>query len=181
MTDVRAHPAYHHIYNASSDAIQNLAYFFLHDYAAKTNPWEYTEPLWREVKKWWDSDGCDDLFFLLKQDRLILCDLRSTAKQPIQILSGFQKDLYLFCDKYRSFSEIRQHYAEKDPGEIEALLDPFVDAGIMVQENNLYLSLAIPLEEYEIKGAALTKFCCVLSNYGQITGPDQFTVRLSGR
>jgi len=58
-------------------------------------------------------------------------------------LDGYIRELYLFCDSYKSFNEIIKCFLKWDPREIKKVLNKLVKLKVMFREDDDYLSLAI--------------------------------------
>jgi hypothetical protein len=83
---------------------------------------------------------------------VILYDSRFDSRdgKPVilrQVLNEIQSTIYLFCDEVRSVSAIMEKLAEtqKTPSErsVRALLARFVEQGLMFNEGDRFLSLAV--------------------------------------
>jgi ribosomal peptide maturation radical SAM protein 1 len=169
IAKVKPHPAYFHLYPFSAEVVSNLAYFFDYDYAEERDVFGYTNDLWHEVKKWWDVEGCSDLFCIASGSHLLIWDLRPIAIQPLTVLDGAQKVLYEQCQIAHTSAELKRSVDIGALQDIDLLLEPMVKRGLMVRDGKFYLSLAIPLGIYQPKGAALQKFCEMLEQLGQTT------------
>ena len=77
-----------------------------------------------------------------------MCDLRPIAHAPVTVLKDLQKELYLACDSVTTIVDLKK-IAEAHLGvsvstqDVEDSLQPILTSGLMVSENNTYLSLAI--------------------------------------
>jgi ribosomal peptide maturation radical SAM protein 1 len=172
ISKVKPHPAYFYLYPFPQEVVSNLAYFFDYDYSEERDVMSYTNDLWHEVKKWWDVEEGSDLFCLDNGSHLLIWDLRPVAIQPLTVLTGMQKVLYEKCQVAQTSGELKRLSPEVD---VQALLEPIVNRGLMIQDQNSYLSLAIPLGLYQPKGAALQRFCELLQKLGQ-TEEMHFTI-----
>lgn len=174
ISKVTPHPAYFHLYPLPPEVVANLAYFFVYDYSEDRDVLGYTRALWFEVEKWWNTEEGADLFCADNGTHLLIWDLRPVAVQPLTILTGMQRILYERCQVTQTASELKRSIELGPDGEseIEALLEPLVNRGLMVQDQKSYLSLAIPLGVYQPKGAALKNFCVALESMGQAGEAD---------
>jgi ribosomal peptide maturation radical SAM protein 1 len=173
ITKVKPHPAYFHLYPFSSEVVSNLAYFFDYDYCEERDVKSYTHDLWHEVKKWWDVGTASDLFYVDNGTHLLIWDLRPVAHEPLTVLTGLQKVLYEKCQAPQTLSELKKDSGSES--DIQSLLEPIVNRGLMLHDHKSYLSLAIPLGVYQPKGDALQKFCEILEKFGK-TEDMQFTI-----
>jgi ribosomal peptide maturation radical SAM protein 1 len=148
FVNVQPYPAYFHIYPFSEEAVNNLAWYFTYDYKLPQEVDEYTAPVLQQVLKWKQSYKSNELFFVEKGKSLYVGDTRPIADSRLTVINDLQKVLYLACDEVTTINELQKivkEYSVKDVevDEIEALLEPLLNAGLMIQENNSYLSLAI--------------------------------------
>ncbi len=176
ITKVKPHPAYFYLYPFSAEVVSNLAYFFDYDYCEDRDVMSYTNNLWHEVNKWWSVETDSDLFYMDNGSHLLIWDLRPVAVQPLTVLTGLQKVLYEKCQAPQTLSELKRSIENNcSDSDIQVLLEPVINRGLLVQDQKSYLSLAVPLGEYQPKGAALQKFCTLLERLGQ-TEDMQFTI-----
>ncbi len=181
ISRVKPHPAYFHLYPLPPEVIANMAYFFVYDYDDERDVMGYTRALWYEVEKWWNAEEASDLFYVDNGSHLLIWDLRPVAFQPLTVLTGLQRTLYESCQVARTTNQLKQ-LIEKEPDcvsreDIEGLLEPMVNRGLMVRDQKSYLSLAIPLGVYQPKGAALKSFCLALEKMGQ-AGEGEFRLTI---
>ncbi len=175
ITKVKPHPAYFYLYPFSQEVVSNLAYFFDYDYSEERNVMSYTHDLWHEVNKWWNVETNSDLFSVDNGSHLLIWDLRPVAIQPLTVLTGLQKVLYEKCQVAQTSSELKRSLDSGAESDVESLLDPIVNRGLIVHDQKSYLSLAIPLGVYQPKGVALQKFFETLEKLGQ-ANEMQFTI-----
>ena len=125
------------------------------------------------MKKWWDIGTASDLFYVDNGTHLLIWDLRPVAHQPLTVLTGLQKVLYEKCQAPQTLSELKKDSGSES--DIQSVLEPIVNRGLMLHDQKSYLSLAIPLGVYQPKGDALQKFCEILEKLGK-TEDMQFTI-----
>jgi hypothetical protein len=92
---------------------------------------------------------------------LLVCDLRGGG-EALVTLSGLQRLLYELCDTACPLATLQQKTGEAtstavSATELDALLEPLLDRGLMVREGMSYLSLAISVGEYSPGVAARRK------------------------
>jgi hypothetical protein len=90
------------------------------------------------------------------------------ANKRLIVLTGIQRSLYLACDQARTVLSLQttgeEHgHSPISAREVEDLLQPLMEQGLLIREGNSYLSLAIPLGEYAPRKSVLEKFYEVLS------------------
>jgi ribosomal peptide maturation radical SAM protein 1 len=119
----------------------------------------FQKKLWRPVKKrlkaWKKSygelhrgPGYENIlsfrdgkyFMIIRQKRVIGPPLTHR-------LEGTSREIYLFCMQQRSLKRILARFPSMDSARIEPFLKMMVDKKLMFQENDQYLSLAIPAKQ----------------------------------
>lgn len=144
--------AYFYVYPLPQEAVVNLAYHFTYDYQDPKDR-SYTRPVWDAVLDWQKNPGTCDLFFADMGSHLLVWDSRSVARDTLTILTDLHRTLYLRCDAVCTIQELKaaaeQSTSEQfSVQEIEALLEPVIDRGLMIRDQHSYLSLAVPLGVY---------------------------------
>jgi ribosomal peptide maturation radical SAM protein 1 len=155
FVNVQPYPAYRYIYPFAPEVVANLAYYFTFDYREPRDVASYTQPVLEKTVTWRAVHEDSELLVLDKgaHHPLQIWDLRPVARDPLTVLTGIRRALYLECDCIRTVHQL-QPAAEEHAGgavsarEIDELLRPLVEQGLMLRERNSYLSLAVPLGEY---------------------------------
>lgn len=171
---VAPHPAYRHLYPFADDTIRKLARRFVFEYRDPRDVGEYTEPLALEVAAWQSSYEDNDLFFADVGSQLLVWDLRRGAREPLTVLAGLPRQLYLACDACRTLDDLAQLAADATASTasreaIEDVLAPLVGRGLMVRDGDSFLSLAVPLGEYSPSEAILERFYRLVDTVGTTT------------
>ena len=172
FVNVRPYPAYYHVFALPEEAVNNLAYYFLYDYREPRDVAAYTGGVRQQVEKWWECQETSALFSVDKGSHLLIWDLRPEARAPLTVFTELQKLLYLSCDCICMASELKQ-IAEQYTGrsmpvqEVEELLQPALNVGLMLRENHSYLNLAVPLGVYSPPNSVMEKFYNVVRELGQ--------------
>jgi ribosomal peptide maturation radical SAM protein 1 len=163
--DVRPHASYRHIYPLEPDAVENLAYYFTFDYAEPQPVGEYTRCLSEAIRRWKSEYDESDLFLVDKSEHLLIWDLRPAAIEPLTVLTGVARRLYLACGTARHLSKLTDDAGwERD--EIERLVDALVARRLMMREGGLCLSLAVALGTYSPSRKVLARFRELISRLG---------------
>jgi ribosomal peptide maturation radical SAM protein 1 len=149
FTRVRPLPFYEHIYQVPDDARRNLAYFFAYDYKTPQDVRRYAEPLVRRVHAWKTTWRHAELVSVDLGDRLVVLDSRPRASAPVSVLAGAQRDAYLACDAASDASRLDPAWASG--------LEVLCDRGLMLSDGARFLSLAIPVGEYQPSPPALAR------------------------
>jgi ribosomal peptide maturation radical SAM protein 1 len=149
LKNVLPFPAYNHVYRLPPDAVANLAYFFTFEYAAPQDVDTYTRPLATEIGKWQNCYSTSALFSVEKDDRLLIWDSRPIATEPLIVLAGHQKFIYMACDQIRTPGQILNlcttHLNKPiDIAEISRSLETLTAQRIMIRQDESYLALAVP-------------------------------------
>jgi len=148
FVDVTPYPAYRYIYPPSVKCIDDMAYCFMFRYAQPQDVETYIQPMIEQTLAWIRDYQHSHLWFIEKGEYLLIRDQRPIAHKPLIILSGLQKLLYLACDRIRSLRQLQELVGEQGIGtvslqEIVDSLQPILEDGLMIQERDAYLSLAI--------------------------------------
>ena len=150
--EVVPYPAYQYVYPLAAEAVANLAYIFTFKYRQPRDVDSYTEPVKEQIKAWKAAHKTSALFSVDKVTNLQVWDLRPIAQQLLVTLTEPQRTLYLACDGIRTLDSLQQIAKEQlnrelSAPEVEEILQPLVKGGLMLREENLFLSLAVPLSE----------------------------------
>ena len=162
IINVRPFYAYHLVYqDQSPEALMKMAYYFEFDYADGRVPSSYTQELTREAINWQETNAESELFHVDSGEHLIIVDLRPTAQQNLITLTGLEKTLYLYCENLRSsktiYDYLQKSHIPYKAEDVQRILDRFLDEKLMLTESGVYLSLSIPLGDYQPKKKALEK------------------------
>lgn len=177
FVNVEPYPAYRYIYSLKPEAVANLAYFFTFQYREAQDVVNYTQCVSEKIASWQKAYETSDLFLVDKGTCLLIWDLRPVASNPLTTLTGLQRVLYIACDSactvHRLQQLVSEHFGEVFVRQdIEDLLQPVVERGLMFKEGNTYLSLAIPLGDYSPRKSVLERFHEVMKTLGQSTGGE---------
>ena len=158
VDNVRPAPAYACVYPFTPEDLAALAYYFAFDYGDQRRPHTYVAALCRQVEAWAANAGCSDLVSLDTGDCLLIWDTRPIAKQKTWRLRGLHRAVYGYCDQARTRGEIERFVsfspaAANEFGELSNILEEFAHAGLILHEDNQYLSLAIG-GEYQLRFVA---------------------------
>ena len=138
---LRPLPFYQFLYDLPESALTNLAYYFAYDYSVPQDVAAYADPLVKSVHAWTTTWKHSELVSVDLEDRLFLFDTRPRAKAPVSVLTGENRALYLACDAITDASALDAPSA----GRLQAM----ADSGLMHHEGAKYLSLAVPIGEYQ--------------------------------
>jgi ribosomal peptide maturation radical SAM protein 1 len=149
-------PLYQMIYPEHLIDYGKVAYYFHGKWEDQQgDPQEYIRPSIEAYEEWVRHWQEDKIFFYYEKGPgfLTLHDnrpLRPGAEMKVRILNLNEKQakVYLFCDEIRSFSAIQQMLNENfENAPVEertrVMLEQFVERGLMFQEGDRYLSLAV--------------------------------------
>jgi ribosomal peptide maturation radical SAM protein 1 len=149
LTDARPYPAYGYVYDLPPAALDGLAYFF-HARPKTPQPVErYTAPLAARIEEWKAVHRHSFLSSIDDGAELTLTDGRpGFDRDELTVLDGEHRLLYRTCERVtttRTLASLltRERNARVDDADIEVLLRPLVEQGLMLQEGRAYLSLGV--------------------------------------
>lgn len=147
LCNVRATKAMQYIFPFAPDDLMEVARFFDFDYVDGRNPQEYIRDLKRGAEFWRDLDNHSELSSSVKDDMLIIHDTRPVAKQELHQYVGSTRAVYEYCDQARSRARIKAHIDSRnlnvDESALDNILSEFIEEKLMIEEDGLYLSLAV--------------------------------------
>jgi ribosomal peptide maturation radical SAM protein 1 len=130
---------------------EKLAYYFDGDWDQKEDPQVYIQPAIQTYATWVSHWLKNEVLFYYEQgpgfltlhdNRPILGGAELQGRRIV--LDDIHARIYRFCDGVQSFDSIRKFSREGlSEEDLTRLLDQFVEHGLMHQENNQYLSLAV--------------------------------------
>lgn len=139
-------PAYSHVFPLGAEDLGHLAYFFGFEYDDARDPTAYTADLVREAALWAARDGrqAAQLDLIRSGPAALVTDTRPCAVKPVHVMGGLVADAYLACDTVQTAASLARLLggAMGEP-EARALLQPLVEAKLMVESEGHYLSLAV--------------------------------------
>ena len=141
FTKLRPLPFYEFLYDLPEPVRHNLAYYFAYDYKVPQDVARYADPLVRSVHAWKTTWRHAELVSVDLEDRLVVFDTRPRSKAPVSTLRGADRELYLSCDAITDASPL----GAADT----ARLDAFATRGLMLNDGAKYLSLAVPIGDYQ--------------------------------
>lgn len=179
FVNVAPHPAYRHLYPFGDEAIARLARRFVFEYRDPQHVAAYTERLASEVEAWQKGYEQSDLFFADVEGRLLVWDLRLGVREPLTVLTGLPRQLYLACDGVRTIDELARIAGDAagcpaSADVVDHALAPLLESGLMVRDGRSFLSLAVPLGEYSPSDVVLDRFYSVVESMG--TSGDELVV-----
>ncbi len=151
LSAVFKHPNYKALFPAD---IYRSMLFMIQSYRGDLG---YQRRLWQEVKKrvrTWKkmytelcpgSPGSPILSFRDGRDFLILRQKRLAAEPLTHRLVGTSRAIYLYCQTHRSIKSILARFPTLGEDKTVPFLKMMVDKKLMFEENNRYLSLAVPV------------------------------------
>ncbi|MBL8301242.1 MAG: RiPP maturation radical SAM C-methyltransferase [Ideonella sp.] len=149
ICNLRAARPYHHAYPFEADDLNRLACAFDFDYLDARDPETYTQALKRETARWCRPDNRDQLYSVVDDEVLVIRDTRQVARRETHRFTGVHRAIYEFCDEAHSRARIQEHLEDRSfsitTSTLDDALHEFVDAGLMIHQENRYLSLAVDL------------------------------------
>ena len=141
FTKLRPLPFYEFLYDLPETARHNLAYYFAYDYKVPQAVARYADPLVRSVHAWKTTWRHAELVSVDIDDRLFVFDTRPRAKAQVSVFTGEDRELYLSCDAITDASPFTVAST--------ARLQAMAGNGLMLNEGAKYLSLAVPVGDYQ--------------------------------
>lgn len=144
-------PFYRFIYPGFKDkTISDLAYYFIDGFPRDKAVTKSTAKLLPALDGWLEEHHRSSLFSIEEKNRFLICDFRQGFKRRIYSLVGLRRRVYKACDRIQSRTNLlmmasrtsKSKSAENSVGEA---LEFFIKNRLMVEENQKYLSLAVPL------------------------------------
>ena len=148
FVNVRPATAYSYLFPFAESTLAGLAYFFEHDYAPGLEPPRGNYRLVRSVYDWdVAAPRCE-----LRQGRLghTLVDSRRPDDTKTYDLDELERLLYSACDDMRSRTELQELVRRSGMDgdglaeRVDGALASFVERGLMLRRDDLFLSLALP-------------------------------------
>ena len=149
FTKLRPLPFYEFLYDLPEPVRHNLAYYFAYDYKVPQDVARYADPLVKSIHAWTTTWRHSELVSVDLDDRLFLFDTRPRAKAPVSVLAGEDRELYLTCDAITDSSALDAPSA--------ARLQAIAAGGLMLNEGAKYLSLAVPIGDYQPSREAMKR------------------------
>jgi ribosomal peptide maturation radical SAM protein 1 len=145
LSNVRPDRSYSYVYDLPQEALANLAYYFEHDYADGRDLSVYSIALHEAIAEWEAKSGESWLRYSDDGATLILQDHRPDPVEPEVRLSGVERAIYLFCDRYRSWSELVREaealgWSER---ELATFLERLRERRLVATADHRYLGLAL--------------------------------------
>ena len=81
--------------------------------------------------------------------RFLILRQRRVNTEPLNHrLTGTSREIYLYCGQHRSLKKIRDRFPAFSEDKIASFLKMMVDKKLMFEENDRFLSLAVPLNPW---------------------------------
>ena len=135
-------------------------FFFFYSFKRKNkikeNPWKKLVSNWKNtyeqqkilcVKRNTTLDRL--VFYFIDGGNFIkIYDKRHSDSAMIYMLNNEERELFLACTDVISESELKDEFEHIDSSELEAILNSFVEAGILYKEDERYLTLPISYQKF---------------------------------
>jgi ribosomal peptide maturation radical SAM protein 1 len=152
LINFRPLDVYRYIYPFEDESISQIASCFDFDYRADVDPRGYANEVINYIDYYRHEPERGSLIWIKDGDdgHLILLDRRSEAVGDEFKLTGYQKDVYEFCDSCKSKRKILAFIREKQPRvsinerDLNLFLEEMVLNRLMITDGEKYLSLALP-------------------------------------
>jgi len=159
LRDVRPFPAYRLCYPFSDRSLSRIAYFFHCASSMDVETSEALQDAWLAVEQWQRDHTAGSLTGRLESGILEIADTRPGRTPADYSFTGLRRDVYLAADAAVSPARLlqtvrRKHSDSLSVGELQIILDEFLDLDLMVREDDLYLAIALlPYEANPVESA----------------------------
>lgn len=149
LTNIRTIASYKYLYPFPENNLKKIAYYFNYSYKPTIGSSGCADEAIKIVLDWQKNPENGTLKSIVREDnRLLLIDTRSCATNRHYVFSGFDREVYEYCDSMRSCNSVIKHLnkvAQKNFSEkqVKKLLDALVANRLMVTDGKRYLSLAL--------------------------------------
>jgi ribosomal peptide maturation radical SAM protein 1 len=158
LRNLTPYPAYSYVYSLPPATLTNLAYYFTFEYATRQDVESYVMPLAKAVEQWQHCHKHSRLFWMERGDRLMIWDRRPIAQALLIVLTGLQRFVYKLCDQIAAPRQILQSWIAQSVGpaelvtlaDIRAALAVCTAKGIMVEQDDCFLALAVPAPQLSL-------------------------------
>ncbi|MCF6136450.1 RiPP maturation radical SAM C-methyltransferase [Pseudalkalibacillus berkeleyi] len=162
LTSVRAMWPYKHIYSGiEENSVDRIAYHFDYDYSEPRDPLAYTSDLRKAVSSWREFHSNSDLFFVDKENGLIVVDMRDSENIEITVLKDEERLLFMSLDAAKSLSnahkEVQKAGYDISLEEASSIVEGFIQKSLVLEEDGRFISLALNTSIYSPKKASLIR------------------------
>jgi len=156
ITNIRSYLGYRLCYPFPEESILRLAYYHDCDPPSLPGTPDAIKITWEAVAQWQRVHDHSSLNAELTETSLIIHERRVDYTPTDYRYDGLERDIYLAADGVHSdvviFEAVAGRYPEVTIEKVRKILSEFVALDLMLQEENLYLRLAIlPIHETEIE------------------------------
>jgi ribosomal peptide maturation radical SAM protein 1 len=149
FTKVRPAKAYNFIYSdLPLESLFNLAYYFDYNYLDNRKILEYTTQLRENVRNWIEKKEVSILTMIDYDEYLVIFDTRSISRKSILVVNSLARQIYLYCDRIHSLDSILRKFNMFSKEKIAEVLSDLCFYKILLNQNNLYLSLAVERQKH---------------------------------
>jgi ribosomal peptide maturation radical SAM protein 1 len=152
IINIRALRIYDLIYPFDQSKLNKIAYFFEHDYNDGRDVSSYTIDLEHWIKEWkrlWQHGLPPELVMAQLKDMMIIKDTRPSSTQETHILTREEAKVYDICERPQNidtiYGNMYREYSKITREDIISILSDLCDKKILLEYDNQYLSLAIPI------------------------------------
>jgi ribosomal peptide maturation radical SAM protein 1 len=155
VTNARPVDVYRFIYPEEQLDLREIAYFFHHEMGS-TLPDDFHQELREQIAEWksrWRRRPVPTLSYQRAPRWIQIMDRRAKEVE-VHAFQDHEAAIYEFCGETdRTVEALCKHLGETnggptDPAEVRASLDKFCAMGLMLEEKDRFLSLALPINRY---------------------------------
>jgi ribosomal peptide maturation radical SAM protein 1 len=144
IINIRPKEIYSAIFPIDPELLFDLALFFDFDYASGWQPENNYLSWFEAVNRWKHPESVGALIAAKHKGKLHLLDQRGPIDE-VAILAGIEGLIYDYCDEIHSYQAISRKFS-LSKGDLTTILEGFVSEGLMIRDNNRYLSLAVRVD-----------------------------------
>lgn len=146
LINLRPCHAYHYLYPFDEATLFDLSCYFDYEHRQPIDNGGLLSALTTQVYNWRSRQ--DQLYSSNEGDRIVIHDTRPVALSANVVLEGAHRLIYECCDRMRTVHQIQlwirqRHGLDLRREEIVVVLEDLLDKKLMVNDKDLYLSLAV--------------------------------------
>jgi ribosomal peptide maturation radical SAM protein 1 len=148
ISEIQPYPAYQHIYcGVPASEIPKLAYYFVGEFPGKNSVPSYTGSIVDSIKQWQARANHVSLCHMNVGDRVLVFDHRDPDSLSMIVLTGLAASIFHKCSSITAGRQLISHAGQEgyEPAKITAAIDKLVALNLLIEEQQRFLSLSIPL------------------------------------
>lgn len=144
FSNVVPFPAYSYAYRLDSEALKKIAYFFDGTPHDALDPKIYSEQILPSIQEWKRRADHAVLAFFDDATWAAVLDSRSGDGVRVTLLTRMEARIMRSADKIANRCVLRKETAASEASLFDDAFDRLLNAGVIIRQDDLYLSLAVP-------------------------------------